>query len=57
MANVTISEEEYFLLSREHARLQVLIGFLEDEEIVPSKIILKMLGVKDNKKSLESEEE
>lgn len=57
MADVTISEEEYFLFCKEHARLQVVVEFLKDEEIVPSKVILKMLGVKENKNSIESEEE
>lgn len=56
MADVTISEEEYFLLCKEHARLQVVVEFLKDEEIVPSKVILKMLGVKENKNSIESED-
>lgn len=56
MADVTISEEEYFLLCKEHARLQVVVEFLKDEEIVPNKVILKMLGVKENKNSIESED-
>jgi hypothetical protein len=52
MADVTVSQEEFKELCKDQARLQILIAFVESENIVTAEDIRKILGIKK-----ESEEE